>query len=231
MTRWTSSGVHPGMISRRTAPPGLQVDDRDVADDPLDASGRGEVEAHPLDELGVAVLVLVGHEHDTRLAQNARSWAPPMLPVIRPGTWKLARSPLPPTSSAPSRLTSIQPPRISSKDCSCDMNDMPGVRITGCPPPLIRFGSADVGVVDDDGPEADDTVLGVEQHLALGLDVHAHEHRDPEPEVHDHARLELLGGAHRDRELVEARLVGKFVQHGVSQESTAGLGRATTRCT
>ena len=52
----------------------------------------------------------------TRLAPATRSIAPPMPLTILPGTIQLARLPSASTSSAPSTVTSMWPPRIMANE-------------------------------------------------------------------------------------------------------------------
>jgi len=120
--------------------------------------GGGEGKPYLRHDLGLAALRLVGHQHDHLLGAEGQ--------VLRTAEtadqlarWMVvARSPLAPTSSPPSMVTSIHPPRMSANDSSCDMNDMPLARSTGLAAGVHAVRIDEVCVFDD-SPEADDAVL------------------------------------------------------------------------
>jgi hypothetical protein len=82
----------------------------------------------------------------TRRAPATRSIAPPIPLTILPGTIQLARLPHSSTSSAPSTVRSMCPPRTIANDSAPLKKDAPGSAVTVSFPALIRSGSTSPSV-------------------------------------------------------------------------------------
>jgi hypothetical protein len=98
------------------------------------------------------------------------------------------------------------PPRIIAKDSALSKKDAPGTAVTVSLPALIRSGVLLAG--ERVGPDAEQPVLGVQQHAREALGVIGQERRHADAEVDVQALAQLERGAGDDA-LTGAPLLGR----------------------
>ena len=161
----------------------------------------------------------------TRLAPATRSMAPPMPLTILPGIIQLARLPSSSTSSAPSTVRSMWPPRTIANESALLKYDEPGSSVTVSLPALIR--SAIDFALGRKRPDAEHAVLGVQRDL----DARRHavgdqrRHADAEVDVIAVAQVRAMRRTMRSRlsiargPFLDALLVRRALQDALHEDA------------